>query len=279
MPWQKGAMDSVSLKKPLLSIILCLLCVNAGLFASSLMWTWKSPNEQVSSFCYRLDSSDDWTVVDKDITSVVVPDFRFNTTYSIDIACTYDGEIWSDIVSRTFMLPKPKQYVIRFGLSAASFGLYDFYNGHDIENAKYLTVTQPGIGICADVGYLKNNNLEFNLGYKVFLLNKKETVLPDAFMVTNQIVKVGVNYHIPITESVAFKTGIDAGVMFSLNAQKYSIAPILGAGFGFDFTASDSFALSLSTGCSFAYNHSSDRLYRSMSYLLDGITFSIEKRL
>ncbi len=258
-------------------LLLCLL--STSLFATYLKWNWESQDENIAYYCYRLNDSEEWNIVKSDVTSIYVPNYRPNTPYTIELASSFDGIHWSDSVLKTFITPKEKRLILRFKLSGASFGIYDFINGHEVEDAKYLTVTDPGMGLGFDLGYLVTKKLELNLGYKFAFFAKKETVLPKALMVTNHIVKAGVNYRIPLTTSAYLATGIDAGALFALNAKTYSIAPLLGVNVGFDLAASDSLIISFSTGCSFVYNHSDDKLYRSMSYLLDGVTFSIEKRL
>ncbi|MGN0907528.1 MAG: hypothetical protein ACI4NM_10300, partial [Bullifex sp.] len=82
------------------------------------------------------------------------------------------------------LVPPEKKISIRLTASPYSIGIYDFFNGHDIPDARYLTVTNYGLSADGEVGYQINSNILLYMGAGYGYQMKKETVIPDAFRVS-----------------------------------------------------------------------------------------------
>ena len=79
---------------------------------------------------------------------------------------------------------KEKKISIRLIASPYSIGIYDFFNGHNIPDARYLTITNYGLSADGEVGYQVNSNILIYLGAGYGYQMKKETIIPNAFKVS-----------------------------------------------------------------------------------------------
>lgn len=305
-----------NLKRFVLLALICLVIPNMAVFAHTLNWNWLSYDRDVEFFRYRLDDNE-WNVVESDVTSFSLEDLPSGESHTLFLECSFDGENWSETASQSLSTPsvvetpvvaevpiipsvevveqeKPvagvvieesieekkddKNFVLRLMFGAPSFGIYDFYNGHNIKDAKAFTVDYPGVGASVEFGYLINRIIEFDLGYSYSFINRADTVIQGGNVINNHSFQLGMTIHIPITGRFGISTAISGGALLAENAGSFSVSPVLGTRLSLDWITSDSLTLSLGTKALFSYNHSNERLYRSMSYIIDGATLAIDMR-
>ena len=173
---------------------------------------------------------------------------------------------------------KEKKISIRLTLSPYSIGIYDFFNGHNIPDARYLTITNYGLSADGEVGYQVNNNILLYLGAGYGYQMKKETIIPNAFKVSYFKAYVGLDLRFIRVGKLSSSLGVFAGGMMGINAGQYNISSILGGRIRFDYYLNSHLSLGLQTRFSASYLPANDPLYKSMTYLIDPLTLSLDVR-
>ncbi len=173
---------------------------------------------------------------------------------------------------------KEKKISIRLTLSPYSIGIYDFFNGHNIPDARYLTITNYGLSADGEVGYQVNNNILLYLGAGYGYQMKKETIIPNAFRVSYLKALVGLDLRFIKVGKFSSSLGVFAGGMMGINAGVYNISSILGGRIRFDYYLNSHLSLGLQTRFTASYLSANDPLYKSMTYLIDPLTLSLNVR-
>ena len=173
---------------------------------------------------------------------------------------------------------KEKKISIRLTASPYSIGIYDFFNGHNIPDARYLTITNYGLSADGEVGYQVNNNILIYLGAGYGYQMKKETIIPNAFKVSYFKAYVGLDLRFIKVSKFSSSLGVFAGGMMGINAGQYNISSILGGRIRFDYYLNSHLSLGLQTRFSASYLPANDPLYKSMTYLIDPLTLSLDVR-
>ena len=173
---------------------------------------------------------------------------------------------------------KEKKISIRLTASPYSIGIYDFFNGHNIPEARYLTITNYGLSADGEVGYQVNNNILIYLGAGYGYQMKKETIIPNAFKVSYFKAYVGLDLRFIRVGKLSSSLGVFAGGMMGINAGQYNISSILGGRIRFDYYLNSHLSLGLQTRFSASYLPANDPLYKSMTYLIDPLTLSLDVR-
>ena len=173
---------------------------------------------------------------------------------------------------------KEKKISIRLTASPYSVGIYDFFNGHNIPDARYLTITNYGLSADGEVGYQVNNNILLYLGAGYGYQMKKETIIPNAFKVSYFKAYVGLDLRFIKVGKFSSSLGVFAGGMMGINAGQYNISSILGGRIRFDYYLNSHLSLGLQTRFSASYLPANDPLYKSMTYLIDPLTLSLDVR-
>ena len=289
--WEFWVMD---LRKGLLSLLLLLVSVYslcAVDTAGSIFWQWTS-EEEVEFFRYKFEGEDEWVVVPSEKTSLLVGDVGYGKDYTLYVESSYDGQKWSDPGVFTMSVPKKEQagareaaandyfprITIKTSLSFFSLGVYDFINGHGIAGAKYLTLTEPGISVKAQLGWRFSDVVSLYAEYGYSGVDKKETVIPAAHGVDHHSIALGVGVKVFSIGAFDMSAGFSAGCLFSLNAGYYSMSPIFGTVLDFGWTIKDHLRFGIGAGAGISYQPNSDPLYRSMTYLVDCVALTVETR-
>ena len=173
---------------------------------------------------------------------------------------------------------KEKKISIRLTLSPYSIGIYDFFNGHNIPDARYLTITNYGLSADGEVGYQVNNNILLYLGADYGYQMKKETIIPDAFKVTYLKGYVGLDLRFIKVNNFSSSLGVFTGLMMGVNANTYSINSLLGARLRCDYTLNKHLSFGLQTRLTASYSKAEDKLYSSITYLIDLVSLSLDMR-
>ena len=173
---------------------------------------------------------------------------------------------------------KEKKISIRLTASPYSIGIYDFFNGHNIPEARYLTITNYGLSADGEVGYQVNNNILIYLGAGYGYQMKKETIIPNAFKVSYFKAYVGLDLRFIRLGKFSSSLGVFAGGMMGINAGQYNISSILGGRIRFDYYLNSHLSLGLQTRFTASYLPANDPLYKSMTYLIDPLTLSLDVR-
>ena len=173
---------------------------------------------------------------------------------------------------------KEKKVSLRLTASPYSLGIYDFINGHHIESAKYLTFTNYGLALDGELGYQANSNILLYLGGGYGYQIKKETIIPDAFKVTYLKGYVGLDLRFIKVNNFSSSLGVFTGLMMGVNANTYSTNSLLGARVRFDYTLNKHLSFGLQTRLTASYSKAEDKLYSSITYLIDLVSLSLDMR-
>lgn len=177
------------------------------------------------------------------------------------------------------LVPPEKKISIRLTASPYSIGIYDFINGHNIPDARYLTVTNYGLSADGEIGYQINSNILLYIGAGYGYQMKKETIIPDAFRVSYIKAYAGLDLRFLRTGKFSSSLGAFAGGMMGINAGVYSISSILGGRLCFDYHLNSHLSLGIQTRFTASYLPANDPLYKSMTYLIDPVTLSLDVRI
>lgn len=241
------------------------------------IWSFECQDDSVSFYRWRLDGGE-WhtepSTVEK--TSMILSS---KGRHFIEVCYSYDGIIWSEpdyaFVS-VFDISQGREgkSLIRMEASASaslSFGLYDFYNGHHVEGARYLMRTDPGFSADSELLLSIGRNFRLSAGYSYYRESKKETVIPDAFIVDHHQIGGGFDILFPIKEKWRIYLGLSAAYSFDVNSGYWSPSFFLGGRIGIDYLIGNHFSIGLISGVKAAHNDAPDPLYKSYSLLIDPI--------
>ncbi|MGN0907681.1 MAG: hypothetical protein ACI4NM_11080 [Bullifex sp.] len=177
------------------------------------------------------------------------------------------------------LVPPEKKISIRLTASPYSIGIFDFINGHNIPDARYLTVTNYGLSADGELGYQANSNILFYAGAGYGYQMKRETIIPDAFRVSYIKAYTGLDLRFLRTGRFSSSLGVFAGGMMGINAGMYNISSILGGRLRFDYHLNSHLSIGLQTRFTASYLPADDPMYKSMTYLIDPVTLSLDVRL
>lgn len=256
-----------------------LVFLNADAEVHQIEWTW-SCEAEATSYCYRLNGSEWQSTTDTklvtDINECINKPFNLFEIYAV-----VNGEGQELSKQGLIVLDKePYRYPFSTRLTVApySLGIFDFFNGHDIPNANYLTKTKYGVSSDIDFGYYVTDWFKpyFGLGYTFG--NKQETIVPEAKAVQYAKAFTGFDLTVWSHDAMSVSGGVFLGGMMHINAGTYNTTSILGARIDFYYDLNKHLALSVGTKATAAYVDSSQDLLKSMTYIIDPITVSMEVR-
>ena len=242
------------------------------------VFSWAKHNEEISFFRWRMDGGE-WNIIDSSLLQIRAV-LMTNGRHVFEVCGSYDGVNWSEPASVLLTAVRVSPPVITttnpihleatasFSLSSA---LYDFYNGHDIAGARYLMKTDPSF--TADGELLLSLGKRFRLfaGYAYSRERKKETVIPDAFVVEHHQAVTGFDVLFPFKDKWRAYMGIGVAYSVDVNAGYWSPSFFLGGRIGLDYFISEHFYVGIKSGVRVAHNDAEDPLYRSYTYLMDPI--------
>lgn len=172
----------------------------------------------------------------------------------------------------------PKKFlnlVLKAGLSPYTLGVYDFYNGHGIPGAKYLTATDYGLS--ADLGLdwrpITNLGLFLDSGYSFVL--KPVTVLPGGLQIHYAHFEAGLEGRIPVGERLEFGGGLFCGAMLHFNAGKGNASFSFGGRLTLEWRLGENLSLGLASRARISLLGNDDPLYRSATWLVDPLGLAL----
>lgn len=242
------------------------------------VFSWENNDDEISFFRWRIDGGE-WNTVDSSshqIRTTLVSNGR----HIFEVCGSYDGVNWSEPASVLLtavrvsppMMTKTNPIHLEAAASfSLSYGLYDFYNGHHIAGARYLMKTDSSF--TADGELILSIGKRFRLfaGYAYSRERKRETVIPDAFVVEHHQAVTGFDVLFPINEKWRAYTGLSAAYSVDVNAGYWSPSYFFGGRIGLDYFISEHFFVGIKSGVRVAHNDAEDLLYRSYTYLMDPI--------
>ena len=238
-------------------------------------WSWKDESEGVGFHRYRINEGE-WTIVNAPSTETGPIELAVGERYRIEVQASFDGSFWSEISSSvlTTVKAEKRKPFLSVELSSSislSSALYDFYNGHHIEGARYLMKTDPSFTADGELLLSLGKRFRMFAGYAYSRERKKETVIPDAFVVEHHQAVTGFDVLFPINEKWRAYTGLSAAYSVDVNAGYWSPSYFFGGRIGLDYFISEHFYVGIKSGVRVAHNDAEDPLYRSYTYLMDPI--------
>ena len=239
------------------------------------LWSWKSNSEGVNYYRYRLNGGD-WVLINAPQSDSGIIEIEVGGTYLIEIQASFDGNAWSESAESILTTVKVEERKPFFSFEAStslflSFAQYDFYNGHGIAGARYLTNTNPGLTADAEIDLSFGSHFRVFTGYSYSRENKKETVIPDAFVVEHHQIMTGFDILFPINGKWRPYMGLNYAYSFDVNAGYWSPSQFVGARIGLDYFINKNVYIGIKASMRQAYNDDPDPLYRSYTYLYDPI--------
>ena len=269
------------------------------LSAANIRWQWNDIDAAYYRWQLNGTNEEDWTIVDG--TSL------YADTYGLDphivnnfyIQSSKDGTNWSESFVETWgsdvpiedelvseipevvdvdpMKTKKNIFGIRAELSPYSFVLYDFYKGHDIKDAKYLTMTNYSAAFDTEL-YWKTPwplSLHLDAGYSLAL--KNETVIPNAVDVHYVRLGGGLDFTMA-NERLSFSFGVLGGELITFNANSWNPGSYLGGRLLLEFNLTDKLMLGCQSRVTVSHQKASDPLMSSLTWMVDPVALSIAYR-
>ena len=236
-------------------------------------WSWKE-QDGVPFYRWRMDGGE-WTETEVATTGSI--EVANGGKHTLEVQASYDGVNWSGSTKSLITAVSSRRDGERIGLElrsslSLSYGAYHFYNGSHIPGARYLTTTKPGLTAGAGISLSLSKHLRVNGEYSYTLLEKRETVIPDAFRVEHHQAGFGFDVLLPINERWRAYLGLTSDYSVDINAGMWSPSSFIGAVFGVEYFINKNAYIGLSTGIKAAHNDDSDPLYRSITYLAEPIS-------
>lgn len=237
-------------------------------------WTWSSTDESINYYRYQRDEEDEdgWKVVDSSVNSVkLASHLGINTFY---LQASRDGKTWSNSTVGTY---KRSAISIRLNLAPYSSAIYDFYNGHNIEEARTLMGTTYGASSSIELDWYLLDNLRVypEVGYSFVL--KAQTTIPKQYAVHYIKAGGGIDFLVGITESTNLYAGLFGFAVVDINNnQRSNVKPYLGTRLGFETKIADSMYLgAMARVTAGLYIIDKDSLYNSLTLLIDPASISL----
>ena len=246
--------------------------------------------DDFSDNCFVRYSTDGtrWTDVDKNNSHFISEDVAQGEETTFSFQFSSDGVNWDDSVSRTL---KPyavnigkvggfKPYIsMRFSFAPLTMGIFDFYNGHDVKGARYLTASKYGLALDIELDMHIHEAIDVYLSTGYALALKNRTVIENAEDVHYFNLSAGLDFRLFSFSNLELYLGAFAGPSFNLNGNYMNFAPVLGGRVRLDMLLTENVTFSLQSRVSASYHHNDEPLYRSMTYLVDMFSFAVEYRL
>ena len=243
-------------------------------------WSWIS-DEGVMFHRWRLNGSG-WHVIESPLSGTGTIEIETGERYKLEIQSSYDGKAWSESAESILTAVRavknkkgPKLSLEASSSFSLSYAFYDFYNGHEIAGARYLTTTDSSFTADAELAFSIGKNFRVWGGYAYSRESKKETVIPDAFVVEHHQMEVGFDVLFPIHDKWRIYLGLNSAYSIDVNAGYWSPSFFFGGRLGFDYFINKNFYVGIKSGVRVAHNDDNDPLYRSFTYLLDPIGLGV----
>lgn len=242
------------------------------------VFSWAKHDEEISFFRWRLDGGE-WNIIDstqKQVRTTLITNGR----HIFEVCGSYDGVNWSEpssLLLTAVRVTPPKvtgTNPIRLEAAASfslSYGLYDFYNGHHIAGARYLMGTDPSFTLDGEILLSIGKRFRLFTGYEYSRESKRETVIPDAFVVEYHQLGGGFDILFPIRDKCRGYVGLGAAYSVDVNAGYWSPSFFLEGRIGLDYFINDHFYVGIKSGLRISHNDAEDPLYRSYTYLKDPV--------
>ncbi|MDY5931283.1 MAG: hypothetical protein SPJ34_04545, partial [Candidatus Ornithospirochaeta sp.] len=249
-----------------------------------LIATWGLQNQNELHYRYRVNGGD-WSVLEAGLSSIRVSGLVSGVPAILEIETSENGSKWSYPVAHRInpfrenvSIDRDRTLSYRGIASPLTIGIFDFFNGHHIEDARYLTVT--------DIGFSADNELAWRVAPAVSLyasvgysyVRKKQTVIPNAFTVHYFKALCGMDIRLFGIGRFSMDAGLSAGMALHFNASSFNASSIAGLRLRADYRISGMLSAGLQSTAYFAYLPSEDPLYKSMTYLIDALSVSFEVR-
>ena len=206
---------------------------------------------------------------------------RINRFY---IQSSHDGLSWSDSFVETWgedeeieEQKKVSHFGMRAALSPYSIDIFDFYNGHDIEGAKFLTMTNYATAVDTEF-FWKTPwplSLHVDAGYTFAL--KTETILPKAIDVHYVRLGGGID-GVAANDKLSIMFGVFGGELITFNANRWNPGSYLGGRILLEFNLSDNLLLGCESRVAASYQKATDPLLSSITWLVDPLALTVTYR-
>lgn len=157
------------------------------------------------------------------------------------------------------------------------FGMYDFYNGHNIANARDFTTTECGLSLGVGYKVMATKWLSVDIDSDYTLMVKDKSLIPDGKIVHYADAMAGLTFHTP-SESVDAYIGLLCGALYQHNVDLNTFSFAAGVKAGAVFPVSEHMAMGIEARALGSYLPDSDSLYNSITALIDSCTAVIEWR-
>ncbi len=248
---------------------------NSGLYlCTPIEWMWSSTDESIKYYRYQRDKEDEnnWQIVDACVNSVkLVSHMGINTFY---LQASRDGNNWTESTIGTY---KRSCLSLRVNLAPYSSAVFDFYNSHDIEEARTLMGTTYGASTSIELDWYLLDNLRVypEVGYSFVL--KAQTVIPKQYAVHYIKAGGGIDYLVGITEKTNLYAGLFGyGIVDINNTERSNPKPYFGVRCGFETKIADALYIgAMARVTAGLYIIEKDSLYNSITLLIDPASISL----
>ena len=245
-------------------------------------------NDFADNYLFRYSTNDSqWIGIDRSNNLIVSEEVPQGEEAVFSFQFSEDGTTWNDYVSKTLKpyavnlgkIGEFEPYIsLRFSFAPLTMGIFDFYNGHDVKGARYLTASKYGLSLDIELDMHIHELIDVYLSTGYALALKNRTVIENAEAVHYFNLSAGLDFRLFSFSNLEFYLGAFAGPSFNMNGNYMNFAPVLGGRIRLDMLLTDDVTLSLQSRVSASYHHNDEPLYRSMTYLVDIFSFAVEYR-
>ena len=274
-------------------IVVLSLVFSSFLFAANVRWQWNDIEAEYYRWQLDSESDDGWTVVNGDVHFADTLDLDPSMINHFFIQSSLDGNTWTSSTVKTWGgensiesdqetievsgKPNGNRFGVRAFISPYSLAIYDFYNGHDVKDAKFLTFSDYAAALDIELFWKTPWPLALHLDAGYTFALKSETVIPDAMDV--HYVRLGGGLDSVIAnEKLSFAFGVIGGELIAFNAEHWNPGSYLGGRLLLEFNLSDKLLLGCQSRVAVSYQKASDPLMSSLTWMVDPLALSITYR-
>ena len=263
------------------------------LLADNVRWQWNDIDAEFYRWQLGGESEDGWNVVQGNVHFADTLNLDPSSIHHFYIQSSMDGNTWTSSTMETWGgddsiaseqeiidvtgKQKKNRFGFRTSLSPYSLAIFDFYNGHDVEGAKFLTMTDYSTSFDAELFWEPPWPIQLHLdaGY-VFAL-KSETILPKAIDVHYVRIGGGLDFLIS-NEKLSFAFGVLGGELMTFNADHWNPGSYLGGRLLLEFNLTENLLLGVQSKAAASYQKASEPLLSSITWMIDPVTLSFSYR-
>lgn len=252
-------------------------------------WRWNVDEDSSLYFRYQINGTEDdgWIPLERGASSVITPDIPSDEETVFCLQSSRDGVTWAepacavrtrDDIERERRDDSMISSVgFRQIMSPYSVSLIDFYNGHDIKGAKYLTSSVYGLSLDTEVSLALRERFSYFFSAGWTLTSRKDPVIPGSGTV-NYVRLIAGNDLLFGAGSADIGIGAFAGAYFAFNADVWSASPAAGMRAFIEWPVTPTVSVGAMSRFSLTYHGAEDPLMKSLTWIIDPISVTVTWR-